>query len=76
MPEWGKEFEEVLKERHLKWRLLPGVEMVAWNRAPDFVPAEDLWYQVRMGINEFKGRRTVQFTVMDVQPRSRVRPPA
>jgi single-stranded-DNA-specific exonuclease len=67
---------EVLKERHLKWRLQPGLEMVAWNRAEGFQPDPELWYRVRLGFNEYRGRRSVQLTVEDLQPRGRVAVPA
>jgi single-stranded-DNA-specific exonuclease len=67
---------EVLKGRHLKWRLQPGLEMVAWNRAEGFEPTPELWYRVRLGFNAYRGRRSVQLTVDDVQARSQVAGPA
>ena len=57
---------EVLKERHLKWRLAPGVEMVAWNQAEDFAAAPGLSYRVRLGFNDYRGRRTIQLTAVDI----------
>jgi single-stranded-DNA-specific exonuclease len=66
---------EVLKERHLKWRLRPALEMVGWNLAQRFAPAPDLWYRVRLGFNEYRGRRSVQLTVDEVQPRAAVAGP-
>ncbi|HEX9843615.1 MAG TPA: single-stranded-DNA-specific exonuclease RecJ [bacterium] len=63
---------QVLKGRHLKWRLASGVEMVGWNLAEGFAPEPGLWYRVRLGLNEYRGRRTVQLTVDEVQPRARV----
>ncbi len=63
---------EVLKGRHLKWRLPSGAEMVGWNLAAGFVAEPELWYRVRLGFNEYRGRRTVQLTVDEAQPRSRV----
>jgi single-stranded-DNA-specific exonuclease len=59
---------EVLKERHLKWRLQPGVEMVAWNEAAGFQPLPSLRYRVRLGFNEYRGRRSIQLTVRDIHP--------
>ena len=63
---------EVLKERHLKWRLAPGVEMLAWNRASEFeslgeAERDALQYRVRVGFNEYRGQRKVQLTVEDAQ---------
>jgi len=67
---------EVLKARHLKWRIQPSLEMVAWNMAEGFEPAPELWYRVRLGFNEYRGRRSVQLTVDEVQPRASVAGPA
>jgi single-stranded-DNA-specific exonuclease len=66
---------DVLKGRHLKWRLHPSLEMVAWNRAEGYAPDPALWYRVRLGLNEFRGRRSVQLTVDDMQPRTAVAAP-
>lgn len=63
---------DVLKERHLKWRLASGVEMLAWNRAGEFesmgeAERDALQYRVRVGFNEYRGQRKVQLTVEGTQ---------
>ncbi len=63
---------EVLKERHLKWRLAPGLEMLAWNQASEFESLGEaernaLQYRVRVGFNEYRGQRSVQLTVEGTQ---------
>lgn len=54
---------QVLKGRHLKWRLREDMEMVAWNQAEGFTAAPHLCYRVRLGFNEFRGQRRIQLTV-------------
>ncbi|MEE8434961.1 MAG: single-stranded-DNA-specific exonuclease RecJ [bacterium] len=58
---------EVLKERHLKWRVAPGVEMVGWNLAEGHASEAGAAYRVRLGFNEYRGRRTVQLTVEEAR---------
>ena len=58
---------EVLKERHLKWRVAPGVEMVGWNLAGGHAAEAGAAYRVRLGFNEYRGRKTVQLTVEEAR---------
>ena len=58
---------EVLKERHLKWRVAPGVEMVGWNLAGSLPSDAGGSYRVRLGFNEYRGRKTVQLTVEEAR---------
>jgi len=53
----------VLKEKHLKWVVDRNVEMIAWNRAPDFAPHPALQYCVTLGFNEYRGTRRIQLNV-------------
>jgi single-stranded-DNA-specific exonuclease len=57
----------VLAERHLKWNVAPGVEMVAWNLAGNHEPAPDHTYRVSLGFNDYRGTRKIQLTVEDVR---------
>ena len=55
----------VMAEKHLKWRLPGGVEVVAWNQAGKLDSTEKLGLLVKMGINEFRGNRRVQLILED-----------
>ena len=55
----------VRKERHLIWNLAPDADMVGWNLAQHAPRAGSLRYRVRMGVNEFNGRRRAQLTVVE-----------
>jgi len=66
-PEKDAKGPEVLKEKHLKWKMPGGVEMIAWNKAREFDRGASWSYLVRLGFNEFRGRRTVQLTVEDMR---------
>ncbi len=57
----------VLKERHLKWRLPGEVEMVAWNMAGHYAHDARHRYRVRLGFNDFRGRRRIQLTVAEMR---------
>lgn len=58
---------DVLAEKHLKWKLSPQLEMVAWNRAESLNPHAANDYRVRVGFNEFRGVRRIQLTVDQVR---------
>lgn len=57
---------EPLAERHLKWRIHPQLEMLAWHRAEGFAPGPHLRYAVTLGFNDFRGTRRIQMVVQDV----------
>jgi single-stranded-DNA-specific exonuclease len=58
----------VRKDKHLIWRIGHDADMVGWNLARLAPQARRLRYRVRMGVNEFNGRRTAQLTVVDTAP--------
>ncbi|MCZ6472024.1 MAG: hypothetical protein O6934_01170 [SAR324 cluster bacterium] len=58
---------EVLAGRHLKWKLGPGMEMVAWGAAGNIESDPALRFRVKLGFNEYRGNRKIQLTVEDVR---------
>lgn len=58
---------QVLAERHLKWRVGPGIEMLAWNQAEALEPGPRDCYRVTLGFNEFRGVRKIQLVVEEVR---------
>ncbi len=54
---------QVLAEKHLKWRLPDGAEMIAWNGAGRLPPPAGLQFRVKLGFNEYRGARTIQMVV-------------
>jgi single-stranded-DNA-specific exonuclease len=58
----------VRKDKHLIWNLGPDADMVGWNLARHAPQARQLRYRVRMGVNEFNGRRRAQLTVVGTAP--------
>ena len=64
----GSELErppQVIAERHLKWTLESGAELVAWASAGKLEPSPELRLAVKVGFNEYRGRRKIQLTVED-----------
>lgn len=57
---------QVVGDRHLKWQLAPGVEMMAWNRADETRPGPEQNFRVKLGFNEFRGVRKIQLIVEDI----------
>ncbi len=57
---------QVVGDRHLKWQLAPGVEMMAWNRADKTLPGPEQNFRVTLGFNEFRGVRKIQLVVADI----------
>jgi hypothetical protein len=56
-----------MAQRHLKWHVAPGVEMLAWNQAEALQPGPTHSYRVTLGFNEYRGTRKIQLVVEDVR---------
>ncbi|MDH4120203.1 MAG: single-stranded-DNA-specific exonuclease RecJ [Deltaproteobacteria bacterium] len=54
-----------LKERHLKWTLPGGLEMIAWKAAGNLSVTSATRYRVSLGFNEFRGNKKIQLKVED-----------
>ena len=54
---------DILKERHLKWRIAPQVDMMGFSLAETLLPEPGTQYAVSVGFNHFRGQRKIQLIV-------------
>jgi len=56
-----------LKQKHVKWKLNGNVEIIGWNRSEHFTNDLPSELAVNLGFNEFRGQRSIQLTIQDIQ---------
>ena len=56
-----------LKQKHVKWKLNGNVEIIGWNRSEHFTNDLPSELAVNLGFNEFRGMRSIQLTIQDIQ---------
>ena len=56
-----------LKQKHVKWKLKGNVEIIGWNRSESFTNELPSELAVTLGINEFRGQRSIQLIIQDSQ---------
>ncbi|MEZ7853252.1 MAG: single-stranded-DNA-specific exonuclease RecJ [SAR324 cluster bacterium] len=57
----------LLKEKHVKWKVNGNVEIIGWNRAETYTEKPPSQLAIKLGFNEFRGRRKIQLTIQDSQ---------
>jgi single-stranded-DNA-specific exonuclease len=58
---------QTMKERHVKWKLSGSVDIIGWNLAEAFEQQPPSQLAVTLGFNEYRGRRSVQMLIQEVQ---------
>ena len=56
-----------LKQKHVKWKLKGNVEVIGWNRSENFTNDLPSELAVNLGFNEFRGERSIQLIIQDIQ---------
>ena len=56
-----------LKQKHVKWNLKGNVEIIGWNCSERFTNSLPSQLAVNLGFNEFRGKRSIQLTIQDIQ---------
>ena len=56
-----------LKQKHVKWNLKGNVEIIGWNCSEPFTNSLPSQLAVNLGFNEFRGKRSIQLTIQDIQ---------
>mgnify|MGYP003323338529 FL=1 len=56
-----------LKQKHVKWKLNGNVEIIGWNCSEPFTNSLPSQLAVNLGFNEFRGQRSIQLTIQDIQ---------
>ena len=56
-----------LKQKHVKWKLNGNVEIIGWNCSEPFTNDLPSELAVNLGFNEFRGQRSIQLTIQDIQ---------
>ena len=56
-----------LKKKHVKWNLNGNVEIIGWNCSEPFTSRLPSQLAVNLGFNEFRGKRSIQLTIQDIQ---------
>ena len=56
-----------LKQKHVKWKLKGNVEIIGWNCSESFNNSLPSQLAVNLGFNEFRGHRSIQLTIQDIQ---------
>lgn len=56
-----------LKQKHVKWNLNGNVEIIGWNCSETFTNSLPSQLAVNLGFNEFRGKRSIQLTIQDIQ---------
>ena len=56
-----------LKQKHVKWNLKGNVEIIGWNCSEPFANSLPSQLAVNLGFNEFRGKRSIQLTIQDIQ---------
>ncbi len=56
-----------LMQKHVKWNLKGNVEIIGWNCSELFTNSLPSQLAVNLGFNEFRGKRTIQLTIQDIQ---------
>ena len=56
-----------LKQKHVKWNLKGNVEIIGWNCSEPFNNRLPSQLAVNLGFNEFRGKRSIQLTIQDIQ---------
>jgi len=56
-----------LKKKHVKWKLNGNVEIIGWNCSEPFTNSLPSQLAVNLGFNEFRGQRSIQLTIQDIQ---------
>ena len=56
-----------LKQKHVKWNLKGNVEIIGWNFSEHFTNGLPSQLAVNLGFNEFRGKRSIQLTIQDIQ---------
>jgi len=56
-----------LKKKHVKWNLNGNVEIIGWNCSEPFTSRLPSQLAVNLGFNEFRGQRSIQLTIKDIQ---------
>jgi single-stranded-DNA-specific exonuclease len=57
----------LLKEKHVKWKVNGNVEIIGWNLAETYTEKPPSQLAIKLGFNEFRGRRKIQLTIQDSQ---------
>ena len=60
-------FFSSLKHKHVKWNLKGNVEIIGWNCSEPFTNSLPSQLAVNLGFNEFRGKRSIQLTIQDIQ---------
>jgi len=56
-----------LKQKHVKWQLNGNVEIIGWNFSEPFTNSLPSKLAVNLGFNKFRGQRSIQLTIQDIQ---------
>jgi len=56
-----------LKQKHVKWQLNGNVEIIGWNFSEPFTNNLPSQLAVNLGFNKFRGQRSIQLTIQDIQ---------
>ncbi len=56
-----------LKHKHVKWNLKGNIEIIGWNCSEPFTNSLPSQLAVNLGFNEFRGKRSIQLTIKDIQ---------
>ena len=56
-----------LKKKHVKWNLNDNIEIIGWNCSEPFTSNLPSQLAVNLGFNEFRGKRSIQLTIQDIQ---------
>ena len=56
-----------LKQKHVKWQLEGNVEIIGWNFSEPFSKILPAKLAVNLGFNEFRGKRSIQLIIKDIQ---------
>ncbi len=57
----------LIQEKHVKWEINGGVEMIGWNLAEKIQNRKPSRMAVTLGFNEFRGKRKIQLNVKEIQ---------